>query len=87
MSGDRIDWSCHGYKFVIEIDGNCHSVWNIDYYRKRQQWIEQCLCCELIRIDPDKEDFGIFDAISEIYRHIKQYINEKLWQVKNQWNC
>ena len=68
----RIDLNFHDYKLIIEIDENGHSGRNIDYEIKRQKAIEQELGCKFIRIDPDKEDFGIFGAINEIFRHIKQ---------------
>ena len=62
----------HDYKLAIEIDENGHSNRNIDYQIKRQKAIEKELGCRFIRIDPGKEDFDIFRAISEIFRHIKQ---------------
>ena len=31
-----------------------------------------------IRIDPDKEDFDIFQAVNEIFRHIKQSAKKAL---------
>ena len=55
----RIDFNFRGY-----------SNRNIDYGIKRQIAIEQEL--GFIRIDPDKEDFDIFKAINEMFRHIKQ---------------
>ena len=64
-------------------------IWikNSCIYLKRQKAIEQELGCEFIRIDPDKEDFDIFNAISEIFRHIKQLSNKltrKVWWIKFQ---
>ena len=56
--------------FYFSTDG--HSERNIDYEIKRQKGIEQKLSCKFIRIDPDKDDFDIFRAINEIFRHIKQ---------------
>ena len=67
----RIDLYFHDYKLAIEIDGNGHSDRNIDYEIKRQKAIEQELVCKFIRIDLDKEDFDIFRAINEIFRHMK----------------
>ena len=57
---------------VYRIDFNFRgcSNRNIDYGIKRQIAIEQEL--GFIRIDPDKEDFDIFKAINEMFRHIKQ---------------
>ena len=34
------------------------------------------LVCEFIIVDPDKEHFDIFVAITEILRHIKQSTKE-----------
>ena len=70
--GYRTDLCFHGYKLAIEIDENGHSDRNLEYEIKRQKAIEQELGCKFIRIDPDKEDFDIFRAINEIFRHIKQ---------------
>ena len=68
----RIDLHFQDYKLAIEIDENGHSHRNIDYEIKRQEAIEQELGCKFIRIDPGKEDFDIFKAVYEIFRHIKQ---------------
>ena len=68
---NKIDLYSHDYKLTIEIAENGHNGRNIDYEIKRQKAIEQKLGCKFIRIDPDKEDFDIFRAISEIFRHIK----------------
>ena len=64
----RIDLYFHDYKLTIEIDENGQSHGNIDYDIKKA--IEQELGCKFIRIDPDKEDFDVFRAIKEIFRHI-----------------
>ena len=68
----RIKLYFHDYKLSIEIDGNGHSDKVIDYEIKRQKAIEQELDCKFIRIDPEKEDFNVFRAFSEMLRHIKQ---------------
>ena len=68
----------HDYKLAIEIDKNEHSDRHIDYERKRQKAIEQKMGCKFIRIDPEKEEFDIFRAIREIFRHIKQSIKKIL---------
>ena len=70
--GYRIDLYFHDCKLVIEIDENGHSDRSIDYEIKRQTAIIQELGCKFIRIDPGKENFDIFRAINEIFRHIKQ---------------
>ena len=62
----------HDYKLAIEIDGKGHSDRNINYEIKRQKAIELTLGCKFIRIDAAKEDFDIFRAINEIFRHTKQ---------------
>ena len=65
----------HDYKLAIEIDGSGHCSRNIDYKIKRQKTIERELGSweveKFIRIDPEKEDFDIFRAINEIFRHMK----------------
>ena len=45
---------------------------------KRQKAIEQELGCKFIRVYPDKEDFDIFWANNEIFRHIKQPVRKTL---------
>ena len=42
---------------------------------KKTKAIEKELGCEFIRIDPDKNNFDIFKAITEIFRQIKQSSN------------
>ena len=61
----------HDYKLAIETDESGHCSRNIDYKIKRQKTIEQELVYKFIRIDPEKEDFDIFRAINEIFRHMK----------------
>ena len=65
----RIDLYFHEYKLAIEIDENNHSNRNIDYEIKRQKAIEQELGFKFIIIDPHKEEFDIFKAVNEIFRH------------------
>ena len=65
----RIDLYFHEYKLAIEIDENNHSNRNIDYEINRQKAIEQELGFKFIIIDPHKEEFDIFKAINEIFRH------------------
>ena len=73
----RIDLYFHDYKLAIEIHRNGHRDRNTDYEIKKRKAIEQGLGCKFIRIDPDKYDFYIFRAISEIFRHIKQSTKKK----------
>ena len=74
--GYRIDLYSHDYTLAIEIDGTAQSDRNIEFKIKRQKAIEEELGCKFIKIDSEKEDFDIFRAINEIFRHIKQS-NEK----------
>ena len=67
-----IDLYCYDYKLAIETDENEHSDRNINYEIKRQKTVEEELSCKFIRIATNKEDFDIFRAINEIFRHIKQ---------------
>ena len=71
MLGYRIDLYFHDYKTSKEIDENRHSNRNIDYKIKRQKAIQQELDYKFIKIDLDKENFDVFKAINEIFRHIK----------------
>ena len=68
----RIDLYFNDYNLAIEIDENGHSSKSIDYEINRQKAIEQKIGCKFISIDPDNEDFDIFKAVNEIFRHIKQ---------------
>ena len=68
----------HDHKLTIEIDENGHSNRNIGYEIKRQKATEQELGCRFVRSDPEKEDFEIFRAINEIFRHIKQSAKKTL---------
>ena len=74
----RIVLYFHDYKLAIEIDGNGHSDRNIDYEIKRQKVIKQEFGWKDIGIDLDKEDFDIFRAVNEIFRHIKQSYKKTL---------
>ena len=66
------------YKVAIPINGNGQSDRNIDNEIKWEKPIEQELYCNFFRIDPEKEDFDIFRAINEIFRHIKQSTKKTL---------
>ena len=67
----RIDLYFHDYNLAKDIDGNGNNNRNIPYGIKRRKAKEQVLGCEFIRIDPDKDDFDIFEIINEIFRHSK----------------
>ena len=45
---------------------------------KRWKAIGKKLARKFIRINPDKEDFNIFRAITEIFRHIKESTEKPL---------
>ena len=69
--GYKIDFYFHEYKLAIEVDELGHNDRNIDYEIQRQRAIKKELGCVFIRINPE-ENFNIFKAINEIYRHIKK---------------
>ena len=74
MLGYRINLYFHEYKLAIEIDENVYR--NIDCEIKRQKATERELGHEFIRIDLDNENFHMFKAINEIFRHINQLSNQ-----------
>ena len=39
---------------------------------KRQKALEKKLGCKFIRINPEKKNFNLFQAINEIFQHIKE---------------
>ena len=65
------------YELAVEIDKYNHEDRDIGYEIERQQALEKELGCKFIRINPDKENFNVFKAINEIFRHIKES-NKKL---------
>ena len=74
----RIELYFHVYKVAIPINENGQSDRNIDNEIKWEKPIEQELYWNFFRIDPEKEDFNIFRAINEIFRHIKQSTKKTL---------
>ena len=66
----------HEYKLVPEVDENDQSDRNVDSEIKRKNTIQQELDYEYIRIDPDKDDCDILEAINKIFRHVKQSSNQ-----------
>ena len=72
----------HDYKLTIEIDENGHGDRNIDYEIRRKKAIEQELGCKFIRIDPGKEDFGIFKLsmkyLGKLNNRLKKFIINKI---------
>ena len=76
--GYRIYLYFHDYKLAIENNENGHNDWNTGYEIKKQTTIEQELICKFTKIDPDKDEFYICRAISEICTHIKQQTKKTL---------
>ena len=76
--GYKIDHYFHEYKLKIEVDRLGHNDRNIDYKIERQKAIEKELGFAFIRINPDEENFNIFKAINETYRHIKKWTKKSL---------
>ena len=70
--GYKIDLYFHDYKLAIEVDEKGPKDRSIDCEIKRQKAIEKRLGCEFIRINPDEENFNIFEPINEIHRLIKK---------------
>ena len=56
----------------MEIDEKDNQDRDISREIERQKALEKELFCKFIRINPDKENFNIFKARNEIYRHIKE---------------
>ena len=56
----------------MEIDKKDHQDRDISRETERQRALEKELGCKFIRINPDKENFNIFKAQNEIFRHIKE---------------
>ena len=70
--GYEVDVYFHDYKLAVEIDGYNHEDRDIICEIERQKALEKELGCKFIRVNPDKEDFGIFKAQNEIFRHVKE---------------
>ena len=70
--GYRIDLYFHDYKLALEVDEKGHKDRDINYEIERQKSIEKELGCAFIRINPDEQNFNIFNAINKIHRHIEK---------------
>ena len=70
--GYKIDIYFHDYKLAVEIDEKDHQHRDISREIERQKALEKELSCKFIRINPDKENFNVFKAQNEIFRHIKE---------------
>ena len=76
LLGYEIDLYFHDHKLAIEIDEKNHEDRNINRVIERQKGLEKELGCKFIRINPDKENFNIFEAENEIFRQIKESIKK-----------
>lgn len=72
VSGPKIDEYVHGYKHATEVDEYVQSDTNIDNKTERQRAIEKAPGCNFIIVNPDKEDFNIFNFINKLYRQVEQ---------------
>ena len=60
----------------MEIDEKDLQDRDISREIERQKALEKELICKFIRINPGKENFNVFKAQNEIFRHIKE-LNKK----------
>ena len=74
----RTDLYFHKYKLAVEVDELGHCDRNTNYEIERQEAIKEQLGCVFIRINPNEENFNIFNAINKIHRHIKKLPKESL---------
>ena len=65
--GYKMDLYLYDHKLAIEVDEKGCRDRNIDHEIKRQEALEKELSCEFIRINPDEENFNIFNAINEMH--------------------
>ena len=70
--GNEIDIYFDDYKLAVEIDDYNHEDRDVGCEIERQKPLEKELDCKFIRINPYKENFNVFKAINEIFRHIKE---------------
>ena len=68
--GYEIDIYFHDYRLAVEIDEYNHEDRDIGCEIERQKALEKEIGCKFIRINPDIENFKVFKAINEIFRHI-----------------
>ena len=60
----------------MEIDEYNHGDRDIGCKIERQKALEKELGCKFVRVNPDKENFHVFKAQNEIFRHIKEAIKK-----------
>ena len=68
--GYRIDAYFLKYKLAVEVDERGHNDRDFECEIERQKSLERELDCAFIRINPDKENFSIFNEISRIHHYI-----------------
>ena len=74
--GYEIDLYFHDYKLAVKIDEKDHQDRDISREIERQKALGKELGWKFNRINPDKENFNIFKAQNEIFRHIKESTKE-----------
>ena len=72
VSGYEIDIYFHDYKLAVEIDEKDLQDRHISCEIEIQKALEKELGFKSIGINPGKENFNIFKAQNEIFRHIKE---------------
>lgn len=66
----RIDLYFTKYKIAIECDENDHIDRDIEYEKKRENYITNTLKCTFIRFNPDDDNFNINKICNEIFKLI-----------------
>ena len=64
--------SLQSFRISVEIDEYDHEDRDIGCKIERQKALEKELGCKFMKINLDQENFNIFKAINEIFRHIKE---------------
>ena len=81
----EIDIYFHDYKLAVEIYEKDPQDRDISPEIERQKVLEKELGCKFIRNNPDKENFDIFKAHNEIFRHIKESNKESTKELTKKW--
>ena len=76
--GYKMDLFFHEYKLATEDDKLGYNDRNIDCEIEKLKAVVKKLGCSFLRINPDEENFNIFKAITELYRHIKKLTKKPL---------
>ena len=72
----RIDLYFPSLKIAIECDEDGHKNYDKKKEKNRETYIKKSLNCSIIRYNPDKKDFCIFDVINNIFTTIMMKINQ-----------